>query len=88
MSKTAREEAARILLIEQNACPQAFGARVCMEQMPPTHTNMAMCLDAYIVEAKAISWHDDSGAYDSFIGHLEAASAALDCVYARKEIDK
>lgn len=72
----------RLHMIERHAANSAREARNCIECMPSTHSNFAMVLDSLIAEAERINWAEDTS---DFIEHLQAASAALDKLYAPKE---
>lgn len=82
---TATDHFSRLSMIERHAHDKAREARIAIEQMADTHSNLAMVLDAFIAEAEALNWHDTSGAHAKFVEYLQAASAELDNVYAANE---
>ena len=81
----ATEHFQRLHMIERHAHKEAQDARIAIEQMADTHSNLAMVLDAFIAEAEAMSWSGDELAHAKFVEHLQAASAELDKAYAPKE---
>ena len=82
---TATEHFQRLHMIERHAHEEARVARMSIERMPGTHSNLAMVLDAFIAEAEAITWAETLQELDVFVEHLKAASAELDKLYAPKE---